>query len=187
MADVNVRRLPGLAFFYSELVQGIPPLFAHYVEHVPALHTILVFVSVKSLPISKVPPAERFLFRRAAPRGFFVFRCIARYGYKDLRDEREAFDEALVKTLKEFVKEETEEEERGEGSEVEVVEREWRDNGVVHLLGESEVVAGKGSGLLKRVVIDYAYNIMKRNLRQQDEVFTIPRSKLLKVGMTIEL
>lgn len=50
----SFRRIPGMALFYSELVQGIPPIFKHYVEHVHALHSVLVFVTIKSLPVSKV-------------------------------------------------------------------------------------------------------------------------------------
>ena len=83
------HRLPGLAIFYSELVHGIPPIFKHYVENVPALHSVLVFASVKSLPISKVPLEERFLFRRVKPYDLYVFRCVIRYGYNEMRNEEE--------------------------------------------------------------------------------------------------
>ncbi|XP_008802129.2 potassium transporter 5-like [Phoenix dactylifera] len=205
----GVRRIPGIAFFYSELVQGVPPIFEHYVANVPALHSVLVFVSIKSLPISRVPAEERFLFRRMGSHDCYVFRCVARYGYKDARSEQEPFDATLVQRLKEFMEESWKARILGNGSdegaarvvdggekreteevllgrELELVEREWR-HGVVHLLGENEVVAAKGAGLWKRFVIDYAYGILKRNIRQQNEVFTIPRGQLLKVGMTIEL
>ncbi|KAI3764062.1 hypothetical protein L2E82_14062 [Cichorium intybus] len=65
--DTNINRMRGVAIFYSELAHGIPPIFKHYVDIVPALHSVIVFVSIKSLPISKVPPEERFLFRRVKP------------------------------------------------------------------------------------------------------------------------
>ncbi|KAF2308033.1 hypothetical protein GH714_034612 [Hevea brasiliensis] len=83
VAEANFSRLPGLAMFYSELVQGIPPIFKHYVANVPALHSVLVFVSIKSLPIGKVPVEERFLFLKVEPMELNVFRCVARYGYTD--------------------------------------------------------------------------------------------------------
>ncbi|EYU46095.1 hypothetical protein MIMGU_mgv1a024800mg, partial [Erythranthe guttata] len=100
------RRLPGVAFFYSELVHGIPPIFKHYAENVPVIHSVLVFVSFKSLPISKVLSEERFLFRRVRPKDLQVFRCVVRYGYKDVvRNEEETlFERTLVESLKEFVK-----------------------------------------------------------------------------------
>ncbi|KAL6208455.1 hypothetical protein ACLB2K_019404 [Fragaria x ananassa] len=102
--DKNFCRMPGLAMFYSELVQGIPPIFNHYAENVPALHSVLVFVSIKSLPISKVPMEERFLFRRVEPRELNVFRCVARYGYTDVRNENEPFEGLLVEKLKDFIR-----------------------------------------------------------------------------------
>jgi len=70
--------------------------------------------------------------------------------------------------------------------EIEVVDKAWRA-GVVHMMGENEVIASKGAGIGKKVVIDFAYNFLKKNLRQTDQVFDIPRRKLLKVGMTYEL
>lgn len=207
--NFGVRRIPGIAFFYSELVQGIPSIFEHYVSNVPALHSVLVFVSIKSLPISHVPTNERFLFRQVGSHDSYVFRCVARYGYKEPRNEQEPFDAMLVQRLKKFIEESWkarilgsgshEGEERvvegGEkreteevlvGRDLELVDKEWK-NGVVHFLGENEVVAARGAGLWKRFLIDYAYGILKRNIRQQNEVFTIPRRQLLKVGMTIEL
>ncbi|CAN1253349.1 Potassium transporter 18 [Linum perenne] len=79
VAETQLSRLPGLALFYSELVQGIPPIFSHYLANVPALHSVLVFVSIKSLPIGRVPIEERFLFRRVEPKELGMFRCVARY------------------------------------------------------------------------------------------------------------
>lgn len=211
--DARLCRIPGLALFYSELVQGIPPIFKHYVENVPALHSVLVFVSLKSLPISKVPVDERFLFRRIEPRELHIFRCVARYGYTDFRKEKEPFERMLVERLKEFIKtnfllsrqpanegienediDDHEDQIRQDhdnammlGREIEAVEEAW-NSGIVHLMGESEVIASPGAWLGKRVLIDYAYSFLKRNLRQNhDKVFDIPHKRMVKVGMTYEL
>ncbi|KAK6940950.1 Potassium transporter [Dillenia turbinata] len=213
--STNTYRIPGLGIFYSELVHGIPPIFNHYVSHVSALHSVLVFVSIKSLPISKVPQEERFLFRRVDPDELHVYRCVVRYGYSDVRSEHESFEMMLVQKLKEFVREghamksvvdrneeEKEEEEESAASieqeqqsrtweeaaekDVQVLERAWRA-GVVHLIGESEVIAGKGANIGKKILIDYVYNILRRNLRQTDKVLDIPHRRLLKVGMAYEL
>ncbi|XP_015169882.1 potassium transporter 5-like [Solanum tuberosum] len=213
--ETNSHRLPGLAIFYSELVHGIPPIFKHYVENVPALHSVLVFVSVKSLPISKVPVEERFLFRRVKPSDLYVFRCAVRYGYNDVRNEEEPFERLLVERLKEFIRDDSilsmnaaksnrvsteqsinvELESDCEIQEVatcsmerdiQVVERAY-SVGVVHLVGEQDVIASKGSNIVKRVVIDYAFNFLKRNLRQSSKVFDIPHKRMLKVGMIYEI
>ncbi|CAO2824502.1 unnamed protein product [Amaranthus hypochondriacus] len=221
-ARTKLRSVPGLAIFYSELVHGIPPIFKHYVENIPALHSVLVFASVKSLPISTVPIEERFLFRRVDPRELNVFRCVVRYGYADTRNEEEPFETMLIQRLKEFMRDDfwiqvtdnnpptptpkqesdshSPEDNIGEvddenvvnskeealENEIEVIDRAWRA-GVVHMMGESEVMASKGSGIGKKIVIDLAFNFLKRNLRQTDKMFNIPRKRLLKVGMTYEL
>ncbi|CAN0916867.1 Potassium transporter 5, partial [Linum grandiflorum] len=102
----TVSRVPGMAFLYSELVQGIPPIFPHFVANVPSVHSVLVFVSLKNLPISKVLPEERFLFRQVEPREYRMFRCVVRYGYKDAIEEPQVFERQLVENLKEFIRHE---------------------------------------------------------------------------------
>ncbi|KAL7152065.1 hypothetical protein ABFS83_04G073000 [Erythranthe nasuta] len=191
--SISHERLPGLAIFYSELVHGIPPIFKHYIANVPVIHSVLVFVSFKSLPISKVPLEERFLFRRVQPKDLQVFRCVVRYGYKDVRNEEEPFERMLVERLKDFIREDyvimgVENEELKDEAEMDVEEldKAWR-RGVVHMVGEQEVVAAKGANIVKRVMIDYAYDFLKKNLRQSNKVFDIPHKRMLKVGMTYEL
>ncbi|PHT78049.1 hypothetical protein T459_16101 [Capsicum annuum] len=212
--ETNYHRLPGLAIFYSELVHGIPPIFKHYVENVPALHSVLVFVSVKSLPISKVPVEERFLFRRVKPPDLYVFRCVVRYGYNDKRNEEEPFKRLLVERPKEFIRDDSvlsinaskcnrvsteqcnvelesdcdihEDAKFLVDRDIEVVEKAF-SIGVLHFIGEQDVIAGKGSNIAKRFVIDYAFNFLKRNLRQSSKVLDIPHKRMLKVGMIYEL
>ena len=58
---------------------------------------------------------------------------------------------------------------------------------VVYLMDENEVMASKGSSFLKKFPIKYAYNWLKRCVRQADEVFMIPHNCFLKVGMTYEV
>ncbi|CAO2841912.1 unnamed protein product [Amaranthus hypochondriacus] len=195
----DLCRVPGLAIFYSELVRGIPPIFEYYVGNVNSLHSVLVFTSIKSLPISKVPAEERFLFRRVDSRTF-VFRCVVRYGYTDIQEEiKEGFEKTLVEQLVNFIKkqkiqndtegnknERNEVEEEELETELEMVEKAAK-LGVVHMMGESEVIAGKESNYIKKLSINYGYNFLKRNVRRKDEVFGIPRTRLLKVGMTYEL
>ncbi|CAL2281124.1 unnamed protein product [Prunus armeniaca] len=70
--------------------------------------------------------------------------------------------------------------------EIEAIDKAW-SWGVDHLIAENEVTAAKGAGIIKRILIDYAYNLLKRNLRQGEKVFDIPHKRMLKVGMTYEL
>nr|GMD77601.1 potassium transporter 5-like [Ipomoea batatas] len=102
----DVKRVPGIMLLYSELVQGIPPIFPHFVSNIRSLHSVVVLVSIKNLPISKVVPAERFMFRQVEPREYRVFRCVVRYGYNDKISEPTEFEGQLVDHLTEFIRHE---------------------------------------------------------------------------------
>nr|GLL44001.1 potassium transporter 5-like [Ipomoea trifida] len=102
----DMKRVPGIMLLYSELVQGIPPIFPHFVSNIQSLHSVVVLVSIKNLPISKVVPEERFLFRQFEPREYRVFRCVVRYGYNDKIGEHKEFEGQLVSHLMEFIRHE---------------------------------------------------------------------------------
>ncbi|MED6183189.1 hypothetical protein PIB30_035704 [Stylosanthes scabra] len=205
IASTNVSNVPGLAIFYSDLVNGIPPIFNHYIANVHALHSVLVFVCIKSLPISKVPEEDRFLFNRIRSKEINVYRCVVRYGYTDLRNEHEPFEVVLVRRLREFVADEKilgpQENNNIQSGEIMVEEEDGdgvirSDNaieqavnsGIVHFIGEREVIANKGSNIGKKLLINYAYNFMVKNLRQHtSKVFDVPHQRMVKVGMIYEL
>lgn len=201
VVNSNVNRVPGMGLLYSELVQGIPPIFPHFVANIPSIHSVLVFVSIKSIPISKVLLEERFLFRRVEPRDLNMYRCVVRYGYRDQIEEAEEFQRQLVENLKEFIRNEllingapTAEQMAdpapeilaGAEEEMQFVQR-ARENGVVYLLGEADVVAEPNSSLFKKILVNYVYNFLRKNFRQGEKFLAIPQSKLLRVGMTYEI
>ncbi|CAN0916862.1 Potassium transporter 5, partial [Linum grandiflorum] len=188
----TVSRVPGMAFLYSELVQGIPPIFPHFVANVPSVHSVLVFVSLKNLPISKVLPEERFLFRQVEPREYRMFRCVVRYGYKDAIEEPQVFERQLVENLKEFIRHEyfinegTIPTTAGAEEEMQFVQKAM-EKGVVYLLGEAEIVAEPKSSLLKKMVVNYVYSFLRKNFRGGEKGLAVPHSRLLRVGMTYEI
>uniref|UniRef100_A0A0D9W4G7 Potassium transporter n=1 Tax=Leersia perrieri TaxID=77586 RepID=A0A0D9W4G7_9ORYZ len=103
----DVRRIPGVGLLYTELVQGIPPLFPRLIRKIPSVHNIFVFMSIKHLPIPHVVSSERFLFRQVGPREHRMFRCVARYGYSDALEQPKEFAAFLVDSLKMFIQEES--------------------------------------------------------------------------------
>ncbi|KAJ4762205.1 Potassium transporter [Rhynchospora pubera] len=222
----TIGRIPGIGFLYSELAQGIPPIFAHLVKKVPYIHSVFVFVSVKNLPIPYVSSEERFIFRQAGPIEQRLFRCIARYGYNDEQEDANVFAASMIEQLKNYVHDETlfaetteqqlnnenirqrpvgqstvhaEEileqvaEPQTEQSEPEhiheskqIYEQELA-NGVVYLLGETEVRAEPSSNIFKKILVNCFYNFLKKNFRQGEKVLLIPRDQILKVGMVYEI
>ncbi|KAJ4762204.1 Potassium transporter [Rhynchospora pubera] len=224
--NYTIGRIPGIGFLYSELAQGIPPIFAHLVEKVPYIHSVFVFVSVKNLPIPYVSSEERFIFRQAGPIEQRLFRCIVRYGYNDEKEDANVFAASMIEQLKNYVHDETlfaetteqqlnnenirqrpvgqstvhaEErleqvpESQTEQSEPQhihesilIYEQELA-NGVVYLLGETEVRAEPSSNIFKKLLVNCFYNFLKKNFRQGEKVLQIPRDQILKVGMVYEI
>ncbi|KAG5522250.1 hypothetical protein RHGRI_034438 [Rhododendron griersonianum] len=106
-SNLGTVRVPGMGLMYNELVQGIPSVFGQFLLDLPAIHSTLVFVCIKYVPVPVVPQEERFLFRRVGPKDYHMFRCVARYGYKDVRKEdHRAFEQLLVESLEKFLRRE---------------------------------------------------------------------------------
>ncbi|XP_009782238.1 potassium transporter 11 isoform X1 [Nicotiana tabacum] len=102
--SLGLVRVPGIGLVYTELASGVPHIFSHFITNLPAIHSVVVFVCVKYLPVYTVPEDERFLVKRIGPKSFHMFRCVARYGYKDLHKKDEEFERKLFDNLFLFVR-----------------------------------------------------------------------------------
>ncbi|GER39850.1 potassium transporter [Striga asiatica] len=118
---------------------------------------------------------------------------LSREEAKGCENEEEPFERLLFERLKEFIREDywhnvSEGEVHGEigedggdlVGEIGDLDRAWR-SAVVHMVGEHEVVAAKGVNIGKRVLIDYAYNLLKKNLRQSKGCLIFLRRGCLKL------
>ena len=77
--NLGTVRAPGIGLVYNELVRGVPAIFGQFLTTLPAMHSMIIFVCIKWVPVPVVPQNERFLFRRVCPKNYHMFRCIARY------------------------------------------------------------------------------------------------------------
>lgn len=109
-SGLGIVRVPGIGLIYTELVTGIPAIFGHFVTNLPAFHKVLVFICIKSVHVPYVPIEERCLIGRIGPKEYNMFRCIVRYGYKDIHQENHDFENHLVMNIAELMKREREEE-----------------------------------------------------------------------------
>ncbi|CAH1438813.1 unnamed protein product [Lactuca virosa] len=100
---LGMCRVPGIGLVFTDLTSGIPANFSRFVTNLPAFHRILVFVCVKSVPVPFVPPAERYLLGRVGPASLRAYRCIVRYGYRDVHQDVDSFESDLVKRLADFI------------------------------------------------------------------------------------
>ncbi|TVU46355.1 hypothetical protein EJB05_05882 [Eragrostis curvula] len=252
----DIKRVPGIGLFYSELVQGIPPVFPHLIDKIPSIHSVLIFVSIKHLPIPSVDISERFLFRQVDREDYKVFQCVARYGYRDAFEEGKDFVAGLVERLQYYIRDvnlysvdceammmksssycSSHVESFGSHEKPSVravyaeemitpaesfsehamhasgkskhfsqfqegkmniedmmkIQQEQQfilgemNKGVVYIFGESEVVARPHSSFLKKVVVNYLYSFLRKNFRNGEKMMSIPRSQILKVGISYEI
>lgn len=102
--SLGLVRVPGIGLVYTELARGVPHIFSHFITNLPAIHSVVVFVCVKYLPVYTVPDEERFLVKRIGPKTFHMFRCVARYGYRDLHKKDDDFEKKLFDNLFMFVR-----------------------------------------------------------------------------------
>ncbi|XP_052186946.1 potassium transporter 2 isoform X1 [Diospyros lotus] len=101
--SLGIARVPGIGVVFTDLTSGIPANFSRFVTNLPAFHRILVFVCVKSVPVPYVPPAERYLVGRVGPAAHRSYRCIVRYGYRDVHQDVDSFESELVDKLADFI------------------------------------------------------------------------------------
>ncbi|XP_038698642.1 probable potassium transporter 13 [Tripterygium wilfordii] len=95
----GVNRIPGIVLIYSNVVTGVPPMFAHFVTNFPTFHQILMFVTIQTLTVPNVLPHQRYLISRIGPPEFRIYRCIVRLGYKDARQDAHSFESNLIDSL----------------------------------------------------------------------------------------
>ncbi|GFS45094.1 potassium transporter family protein [Actinidia rufa] len=111
--DLGIVRVRGIGLVHTELVSGIPAMFSHFVTNLPAFHEVLIFLCIKSVPVPHVRPEERFLVGRIGPKEYRIYRCIARYGYRDIHKDDVEFEKDLVFSIAEFIRSERAEQDTG--------------------------------------------------------------------------
>lgn len=105
-ANLGIVRVQGIGLIHTELVSGIPAIFSHFVTNLPAFHQVVVFLCIKCVPVPHVRPEERFLVGRVGPKQYRLYRCIARYGYRDIHMDDVEFEKDLVCSIAEFIRSE---------------------------------------------------------------------------------
>ncbi|KAL2240500.1 potassium transporter 8-like [Sesamum indicum] len=104
--NLGIVRVRGIGLIHTELVSGVPAIFSHFVTNLPAFHQVLVLFCIKYVPVPHVRPEERFLVGRIGPKEYRVYRCIARYGYRDSLMDDVEFEKDLVSSIAEFIRSE---------------------------------------------------------------------------------
>ncbi|KAE8710204.1 Potassium transporter 10 [Hibiscus syriacus] len=249
--SLGIVRVRGIGLIHTEIVSGIPAIFSHFVTNLPAFHQVLVFLCIKSVPVPHVKPEERFLVGHIGPREYRLYRCIVRYGYRDVHKDDMEFEKDLVCSIAEFIRSgnispshvnedplkdedkmtvigtcsshtegiqmseddayntdaagpskeilspqltikprkrvrfivpKSPEIDNGAREELQEL-MEAREAGIAYILGHSYVKAKQGSRLIKKLVINYGYEFLRRNSRTSTYALSVPHASTLEVGM----
>ncbi|KAK7395703.1 hypothetical protein VNO78_16269 [Psophocarpus tetragonolobus] len=248
---LGIVRVRGIGLIHTELVSGIPAIFSHFVTNLPAFHQVVIFLCIKSVQVPHVRPEERFLVGRVGPKEYRLYRCIARYGYRDFHKDNNEFEKDLICSIAEFIRSDTSEYGLGfdnleddtkmtvvgtsasnsegirmceddqdntnshiddtlevrvvkspeivrkrvrfvvpESPQIDLGAREElqelmqaREAGMAFIMGHSYVKAKRGSSLIKKIVINYGYDFLRRNSRGPTYALSIPHASILEVGM----
>ncbi|KAK6160164.1 hypothetical protein DH2020_003545 [Rehmannia glutinosa] len=193
--SLGIVRVRGIGLIHTELASGIPAIFSHFVTNLPAFHQVLVFLCVKSVPIPHVKHEERFLVGHIGPREYRMYRCIVRYGYRDAHKDDMQFKttssvvlpsiygpEARARKKVRFVVPENPKIDKGAREELREL-MEAREAGLAYIMGHSYMKAKGGSSLIKKVVINFGYEFLRRNCRAPTYALSAPHASTLEVGM----
>lgn len=174
--DSEIPRVPGVCFFCTDLMNGIPPIVRHYVQHVGALRQVTVFVTVRTLPVKSVLPEERFVMAKLQAQG--VYRCLVQYGYMD--EPNMEGDEFLGSVITGLIK-------KVESREEVVALETAMTRGAIFVFGRVILKMRKESKWFKRLVIDTLYRFLQKNSRSTVATLKIPPGKVLQIGMVYEI
>uniref|UniRef100_A0A0E0CCM0 Potassium transporter n=1 Tax=Oryza meridionalis TaxID=40149 RepID=A0A0E0CCM0_9ORYZ len=176
-------RVPGMCFFCTDLMDGVPPIVRHYAANTGSLRELLLFVTFRTLPVRTVLAGERFLVAREGARAG-VYRCIAQYGYMDEQDMvGDDFVRAAVAALVEVA---AEADDSGE-EEAEMIGR-APASGVSYVLGRTVLrMRRRARNWPKRFVINELYRFLQKNFRSNVSTLKLDHAKTLQVGMIYEI
>ncbi|GMH10661.1 hypothetical protein Nepgr_012502 [Nepenthes gracilis] len=193
--SLGIIRVPGIGLVYTN-VSGVPPIFSHFVINFPAFHQVLVFVTLETSMVPKVPAGGRYNVSQIGPPEFYIFCSVVRYGYKDVKDMYD-FESQLVDKVAEFLQSgETSNSIPNEdgrrrrlrfrdmkSSDVDYKLFEAREAGVVYMIGNTYIMAREASSFLKKFVVNVIYGFLRQNCRRPAVELGIPHRSLIEVGM----
>ncbi|XP_015874574.3 potassium transporter 1 isoform X2 [Ziziphus jujuba] len=158
--SLGMVRVPGIGVVYTNLVNGVPAVFGHFVTNLPAFHQVLVFVCIKSVHVPYVRENKRLVISRVGPKEYGMFRCIVRYGYKDLQQENYDFENRLVSGIIQFIETEEECVLKPTLPEHTFMDSNQEDN-VVHSLSDFQVTKSGIEHLENTIIKDESLQILK--------------------------
>ena len=158
METSSPHRVPGTAVFLTAHVGGTPEVLLHHLRHNKVLHDEVVFLSLVPDEAPEVPETERLTIEQL---GHGFTRVIARYGFMETPDVGALIDRCCRDSFRGNV------------------------DDVSYYLGRPQIVpTGRAPMTAWRKLL---FAFMARNARSATQFFSIPRDRVVELGMQIEL
>ncbi|RHZ75725.1 hypothetical protein Glove_212g226 [Diversispora epigaea] len=166
-----INRIPGIGLFYKEAGMGVPLSFCHFIRHFPTVPEVLIFITIRPIPIPLVGEEDRLVVKKV---GHYkkVYQVTGRYGYMENISQGEEFITKLITAICEI--------DPIAGTILEDLKNEV----VTYVVGHQELVARSNSSLWKQVFLE-VYSFLARNSRQVYTNWKIPVDDIIEVGMKI--
>jgi KUP system potassium uptake protein len=157
--DEKVPRVPGTAVFLTRLTENAPPLIVEYVNHVGALHEVLIALSVRFRDSPRVPRDQRLELTHVAEN---FWHMTLHYGFIEVPNLPAALERA-----------------KEAGCPLDV-------RHAIFFSGRDAVVRAKRRGRLRRWQVPL-FAFMLRNSVHPVDVFHLPARRVVEIGGQIEL
>ena len=174
LARRQIHRVPGIAVFMTSIPDVAPPVLLHHLKHNKVLHETVVLMTVTTLEIPFVEPAQRVTVEA---RGQGFYQVVARYGFMETADIP-AILEAIAGSLRPS--------EDGKAASLRMQEVSF------FLSRETLIVTPRGQGAPETAGEMPAwrarlFGVMSRNAQSAAAYFGLPPNRVVELGAQIQV
>ena len=157
--SVALMRIPGTAVFMTLATKGLPTILLHHLKHNKVIHERVIFLSISSSDIPSVKPEDRI---RVKDMGSGFYRVIATYGFMQRPDVSELMLRVQDLYLQDLNLDET-----------------------TYYLGREILVISNKTKMFN--ISKHVFSFISKNALSVPSYFNIPPSRVVELGMQIEL
>ncbi len=151
-------RVEGQAVFLTGSPDVVPVALMHNLKHNKIIHSQIAFLNFKTREIPRVPNSEKVEVEKL---GSGFFKIVAYYGYMEEPKIKNIFSLAREKGL------------------------DFDPDKVSYFLGREKLTIGKHPGMWRwRIKL---FSFMSRNAMEASDFFNLPGSKIVELGVTLEI
>ncbi|MDI9409474.1 MAG: potassium transporter Kup [Candidatus Pacebacteria bacterium] len=158
--DPEIRRLPGVAVFFTRMRDKAPPLLTNQLKWNHALHETVILMSIDVLREPRVHARDRL---RIEPLGKGVIRIIATYGYMQTPDIH-----VILRWLPRLANLDVD---PGEAT---------------YYLWSEVIVAAPENSVMPRWLLNL-FTFMRRNGTRGSDYFGLPQHRVVEIGVHLEI